>query len=396
MTVAPEPTIRTRLRAARLLLGWMLDRPLPGDRPTGWRDVVLAPPPGEDLPHAPGRLWLVPRRAPAVLLAAGVTPQGTGDPRLMRIASAIARAGRVVFAPELALARHRLDEDDIERLVTATLALDAHPRVRDGVAILGFSFGASYSIVAAAHPRARERLRLVASFGGYGDIGGVIQAATTGVTLLDGRRYEWLPGTVTRVRETVADAILRHGRDILGAERVAAVSAALRGELDPATLSLPARRIHDVVANRDPTHTGELVAALPQPLPDLFARLSPTGIAEEVRAPVVLVHARDDSTIPYAELRRLAAAFPQAPIHTVRLFRHVDFRPSPRRLAQAARDLQAAWRFTATLLAAGQRGDSRQQARYRPSGCSSASSRSRRGSRSRPRAARSATCDRPR
>ncbi|MDP8960746.1 MAG: hypothetical protein M3N32_03890 [Actinomycetota bacterium] len=354
LAVAPAPTLRTRLQAARLLVTWMLDRPLAGDHVTGWRDVVLSPPPGEGLPDAPGRLWLVPRRSPAILLAAGVTPRGTADPRLMRIAAAISRVGHVVFAPELALARHRLDECDVERLITSTLALGTHPRVRGGVAMLGFSFGASYSLIAAADPRVAERLRLVAGLGGYGDLGGVIQAATTGVTLLDGERYEWRSKAPASLREPVVAAILRHG-GLLGAETVEAVAAALRGEVDPTTLPHAARSIHDLVTNRDPTRNEKLVAALPPPLPELFARLSPVRVAEGVRAPVVLLHARDDPAIPHAELRRLAAAFPQAPAHTVRLFSHVDFRPSPRQLGKTARDLRAAWRFAAFLLAAGQR-----------------------------------------
>lgn len=353
MTVAPEPTLRTRLQAARLLLGWMLDRPLPGDRPTGWRDVVLSPPPGEDLPDAPGRLWLVPRPAPAVLLAGGVTPQGTADPRLMRLASAISRGGRVVFAPELALAQQQFDEADVKRLITATLALDAHPRVHGGVAMLGFSFGASFAIVAAADPRAAERLRLVASFGGYGDVRGLIQAATTGVTLLDGRRHQWHSTVPASRNEAVVELILRQG-SLLGAERVEAVAAALRGEVSPTTLPQAARSIHDLITNRDPALTGALVSTLPPPVPDLFARLSPASMAEKVRSPVVLLHARDDPAIPYAELRRLAHAFPRAPTYTVRLFTHVDFRPSPRQLREAGHDLRVAWRFAATLLAAGQ------------------------------------------
>lgn len=351
MAVSREPGLRTRARAACLLLHWLLDRQRASA--TGWRDVLLSPPPGEDLPPAPGRLWLVPRPAPAVLLAAGVTPQGTADPRLMRLATAIARTGRVVFAPELALARRQLDEADIARLVSATLALDAHPSVRGGVAILGFSFGASYSILAAADSRASQRLRLVASFGGYGDVGGIIQAATTGATLLDGQRHEWRSEIPASASEAVIDLILQQGR-LLGAETVEAVAAVLRGESEPADLPQAARSVHDLVTNRDPTATGGLLAALPPPLPELIVRLSPMHVAERVRTPVVLLHALDDPTVPYAELRRLAAAFPQAQVHVVRLFTHVDFRASPRQLRQAARDLRAVWWFAAALLAAGE------------------------------------------
>ncbi|HEX2026970.1 MAG TPA: alpha/beta hydrolase [Nitriliruptorales bacterium] len=307
---------------------------VPGGRRVRWRDVVLATGDGPT-PEVRGRLWLpTGGPAPPVLLAAGVTPQGVADPRVMRLASALARAQRVVFVPELDLPRDRVGEVDVERLIRAMLALDGHPGARGGLVALGFSFGGSFSLVAAADERVADRLRFVAAFGAYGHLAGLVQAATTGVTTVGEHVFRWAGHERTsgllrrRLEQTLASG---HGM-FTDEDR-----ELLRALLD----------------NRDPARVEALLARLPAPLPALMERLSPVTVAHRVRAPVALLHAVDDPIIPYAELHRLVRAFPDARVHEVRLFTHVDFRPAPARIVEAVRDLVATWRFAAALLAAG-------------------------------------------
>ena len=305
MTAPPRPGLRAALAAVGVVAR-ALGGEFPALRPTAWRDVRLG------RTGVPGRLWLTSKPAPPILLAAGVTPQGPADPRVMRLADALARAGRSVFVPELELARRRLDLRDRDRLVEATRALRRHPWCRGPVAALGFSFGGSYLLAAAGDDRVRDQFGLVASFGAYGD----------------------LLGLFARVRDRFAEHVdiepeaLRAGigADLTDADlRVAA--RILRGEAEPSTA--------------------------PQALVDLARALSPVAQADHVTAPVLLVHATDDPVIPVDELATLQRAFPNAPALTVRLFTHVDFAPTPARLADALRDLGAAWRLAAALLAVG-------------------------------------------
>lgn len=291
----------TRLAAATVVLR-SVGVQLPGRSPA-WHDV--------DLRGVTGRLWSPhrDRRVPPILLAAGVTPEGVDDPRVVRLAGAIAGTGRVVFVPEMALAGHRLEEGDVDRLVRAVEGLDDLGGGR-GVAALGFSFGGSFCLVAAADERVAGRLRAVAAFGAYADL------------------------------PRVLDDVLARGFD---PETRDAVLAGL-------PLDEEGRR--DVVRLLERgAPADEIVASLPAELRRVLERLSPVRVAGRVAPPVLLAHAVDDPTIPYAEFRRLGAAFPRARGYTVRLFTHVDFVPT-RDLPLVLRDLWAVWDLARRLLGA--------------------------------------------
>lgn len=269
-----------------------------GDVPTdGWRRVELS---GE----VAGELWPPRRRGgPPVLLAVGVTPDGPADPRVRRLADALARAGRTVFVPELALADRELTEVDVDRLVAAFRALDAG----QGVVAVGFSFGGSYSLIAAADPRAGPHVRAVASFGAYAELLGYLSAMRS------------------RLHDADAVADLADGLGLQGAERDRVI-AVLDGRAE--------------------------VDELPDRLKDLAERLSPVSYAGGIDAPVVLLHASGDETVPDHELRVLADAFPHASVHTVELFTHVDLRARPGQVFPLLADLRTVWRFAVAVLRA--------------------------------------------
>ncbi len=317
----------------------VLIRALGPRRPVGTavtrHDLVLAPGP----PDVTGHLWIPPGApAPAIVLAAGVTPRGPDDPRVVRLADALTRSGRVVFVPAMELPRQRIADADVERLVRAVLALHANPAVRGGVTLLGFSFGGSFALLAAADPRLRDRVNLVATFGAYGDLAGLIQAATTGVSTVGGHARPWSG-------HERAAAVLKARLD-------GTISAYLGGASPDHHAALRA-----LLDNDDPDAVADLIACLPAPFPALVERLSPVRVAGHVHAPIILAHAVDDPTIPPAELARLQQAFPDARTHQVRLFTHVDFAPTLRQLRQAIADLRESWRFAATVLAAGDAAD---------------------------------------
>lgn len=298
--------------AAALVVGRALGIGSSGRRRLAWRDADLGDLAEVDAPVR-GRLWLPEGPpAPAVLLAAGITPQGPADPRVMRLAAALAGAQRAVFVPELALSSHRLEPADVESLVGSVIALDRHPRTRGRTAALGFSFGGSYSLLAAADERVAGRLGLVAAFGAYADL----------VNLLDVVRH----GGDEERRERVHGAIHGYASDELSDGDRAVVERVLLGEA-------PIDDLPDVVVR-------------------LFGDLSPARVADRVAAPVALVHAVDDPVIPYVELQQLGAAFPEAWSGTVREFTHVDFRPTLRSIRRAVSDLATVWELAARVLAA--------------------------------------------
>ncbi|MFU8839423.1 MAG: hypothetical protein ACNA8R_01720 [Nitriliruptoraceae bacterium] len=103
----------------------------------------------------------------------------------MAIATAIARADRVVVVPELEVYSEQLLPGDVERITEVALALaDEQP----GVVLAGLSFRGSLGLLAAADPQLVDQVRLVATFGAYADLAGVIQAVTTCVSLVADER----------------------------------------------------------------------------------------------------------------------------------------------------------------------------------------------------------------
>jgi hypothetical protein len=290
-----------------------------------------------------GPLYLPERPAPPILLVLGAAAQGPDDPRAVRLARSLARAGRVVFAPRLTLAERRFDEQDLDRVVRAGVALDGHPATTGPLAVLGISYGGSYALVASADPRLSGRLVQVAVFGAYFDLVGVIQAVTTGASLVDGRLVPWqAPPSAAAILDAGAPQLAPEGsRD--------ALRAALDGGADLRALDPGARAVYELLTNRDPARTPDLAEALPPDARALLARFSPASVAERIRVPVIALHSVDDPAVPYSEAIRLTTGLPQVRLVTVRSFRHVDLRTTTGWMGVAA-DLWDAWRFASWLL----------------------------------------------
>jgi pimeloyl-ACP methyl ester carboxylesterase len=292
----------------------------------------------------PGDLYSPGQQAPAIVLIPGAAPGGKDDPRVIRVARALARAERVVFVPTLELAERRLVAEDIDRIARSAAALADHELVRGRVVLFGFSYGGSFGLVAAADPRLDGRLAQVAVFGAYFDLIGVVQAVTTGVSLVDGRRIPW-------EGHPLAQAILRSRAITLAPDKEQnALLAALDGGSADG-LSPPARAIYDLLVNEDPARTFDLAGRLSRPARDLLARFSPSSVADRIDVPVVAMHSTDDPAVPFGEALRLERGIPGTRLVSVEVFRHVDFSASsPAAWLQASDDLWNAWRFTSWIL----------------------------------------------
>jgi pimeloyl-ACP methyl ester carboxylesterase len=293
---------------------------------------------------ASGDLYRPPARVPPLVLVPGAARLGKDDPRVVRLARSLARAGRAVFVPDMALSERRFLESDLEALVDAILGLDRAAFTRGPVSILGISYGGSFAMVAAADPRVRERLAQLALFGAYFDLVGVVQAATTGVSIVEGRRIPWeMPPEAQAIIEEAAP-------DLAPAASRQKLSRALATR-DPAGLAATDRALYELLVNRDPERTPELAARLSAEAGGILERFSPATVVDEISAPVIAMHSMDDPAVPFAEAVRLTRAMPEARLIVVRGFRHVDF-SSAGGASRAIGDLMGAWRFATWLLAA--------------------------------------------
>ena len=331
------PAVQARVKAAGVLaesLGSDVPRPLA-------HEITVAP---VQLTGVTGDLYRPEGRAPAILLVPGAAPRGRADPRVVRLARALARAGRVVFVPELSLYDDAFDPADIDRLVAAVEGLAARDDVRGRVLVLGFSFGGSFAMVAAADPRARAHVLEVATFGSYFDMVGMIQAASTGWSVVGERRYRWT------VPPQAPDILQRVARTLTPSTQQGALDSAFAATVSRSTLPAGARAAYDLVTNTDPDRTYALAARLDPSARRLLDRFSPAAEAARLTAPVLAMHSKDDPAVPYAELARLRAGMPDAATFTVTSFRHVD--PGRGHGVGVVRDLAVAWWFTGRLLAA--------------------------------------------
>ena len=280
---------------------------------------------------------------PAIVLLPGATPPGRDDRRVIAIATAIARADRVVLVPELEVYGEQLLPADIERITdVAAAAGTEHP----GVVLAGLSFGGSLGVIAAADPRLEDHLRLVATFGAYADLAGVVQAVTTGVSLVAGERVGWDPDP--RAAEVVREQLL----GLLDPADRSQVAAVLDDGVAVDELRPELRAVHDLLTDPDPARTWDHLAAAPERVQERIAEVSPVRAAPELAAPLVTLHAVDDPVIPAGEQRRFEVAYPQTRTLELTTFDHVGLTDQEHGWWVTVRDLWQTARFVHAILGA--------------------------------------------
>lgn len=283
--------------------------------------------------------------APAVVLVPGAVPAGRDDPRVQRLARVLARAERRLVVPELEVYGERLVEADVQRLVDLGLALSSS-HGREDVVFVGISFGGSLALVAAADPRLDGRVGGVATFGAYADLVGLVQAATTGVSVVGDRTVPW--DADPRAEEVVRAELTA----LLPPEAARAVRAALAAD-DPARLPPgDARVVYELLTTDDPGRTYRLFGDLPAEIRERVAVVSPVSVADRLsEVPVVAMHSRDDPVVPFGELLRLGAAVPEAGLFAVEGLEHAGLEvTAPGGWISALDDLETVWSFAGRAL----------------------------------------------
>jgi len=274
-------------------------------------------------------LWLPARgnRLPGVVIAVGAAPLGRNDPQAVQLADALARAGRAVLVPDLALRTNTLDAADLGRITAAVQTLAALPRVDPRrVGLLGISWGGALAIVAAASPPLAATVAFVATFGAFYDLADLAGAAVTGATVYRGRTIPW--HTVPEAAVLVRSALL----SLLPPAQAASVQAALAhaktsGSVASA-LPPPARAVVALLTTHDPARVARLAAALPPSIQQVRKAFSPAFHLQGLQAPLLALHSTDDPAAPWTESALLVAAAAThdpagAHLTLVHLFSHV-------------------------------------------------------------------------
>lgn len=291
---------------------------------------------GEPLPATLYRPAGRPAPLPAWVVLHGLTFQGRKHPSLDRFVRALAASGSAVFVPEVP-EWSRLRVAPAATAPSAAAAIDALGTlgiaVPDRVGILGFSFGATQALVAAADPRLAGRFRSIVAWGGYADLRNLFRFGFTGEHELDGIEYRlepdpyggWIMGAnyLTRIpgqedAGDVAAALLRLAEESgrRGVHACDPVYDPLKAVLREAIL--PARReLFDAfapLAGRrviDPAFARYITGALADAALEADPMLDPGPSLPGVRARTLVAHGRDDRLVPFTESLRLGRTLPR-------------------------------------------------------------------------------------
>jgi pimeloyl-ACP methyl ester carboxylesterase len=274
------------------------------------------------------------RPRPAWLFVNGAHPERRNEPVVLRLSRGLARAGFVVFVPDVpGLGTGTITPRTLAATDAVVKWAAAREDVRGGrVALIGASTGAGLALLAAGRPELAGRVSVVAAVAPYADLRKLICLTTTSAYAeKDGfARYE-----VTDLqRQVVARSLvaaLSPGPEreqlLEELDRVEARGTNPLEELPRADAGgADAQCVLALLANREPERFGELYDALPPSILSFLDELSPLRVAASLRAPIEVVVPPSDVYFPLGEAEALAAALPNVRLTVTRTLDHT--RPS--------------------------------------------------------------------
>ena len=255
---------------------------------------------------------------PAWVFVNGAHPERRREPVVTRLSEGLARAGYVVFVPDLpGLGEGTITGETLDASCRVARFAADHPEVGGRrVALIGASTGAGIALITAAHEELADRISVVAAVAPFADLERMICLATTGAYAENGgfSRYEVTPLHRRVVARSLAATISdeddrRRLRDALASEDDEADPL----ENLPTDLATPqARAVVDLLRTGDPERFAEAFRALDPDARDALGRLSPLAVCQAVKAPVEIVVPPSDMYFPLGEAQALAAGLPRA------------------------------------------------------------------------------------
>ncbi len=302
-----------------------------------------------------------------LLLVHGVGPGGKDDEQLVLLAKDLSRAGFLVLVPEFeSMKSLRPRISDAEDVLRCFLYLKGREHAaRRGGGMLGISYGAGPVLLASADPRVRDKVSVVATFGGYYDLRNVMLYAMTGAFEYGGHRglirpdsslgwmlaYRNLDLLRSRAdRETLKKIIEKRNRYELADAGALAKSLGDEG-----------KALYAFLVNADPERFYPLYEKLPVSVREYAYQLSPARAVRYITAYFIIAHGMDDYSIPYTESMRLADAVGDAGrVHLALLpqFMHTEsFEPSAG--DRLKRSVVGNWRLFAAIYQLLEKGEQR-------------------------------------
>ncbi len=270
----------------------------------------------------------------AIVLQHGAVREGKDDPRLVRFAEQLARAGFLVMVPEMPGAKSlRVTSHDIPVLRYAVQYLQHSGLIVEGntIGIGGFSIATGLAIHAAMLPELRERIDFVLAVGGYYDLRQTLHYMTTGTFIHDGLQYQLKPneyGKWVFVLSNLDKIAAPRQRELM--RRIATERSNSSSPLSTklvTQLQGEALAIYQYIDNHELERAPLLIQRLPSTLREEVERLDlANSDLTSLRASLLLVHGRDDNIIPYVQSIALHRRLPpkQSRLYLLNNWAHVE------------------------------------------------------------------------
>jgi pimeloyl-ACP methyl ester carboxylesterase len=284
---------------------------------------------------------------------------GVGDnrqvPQLINLVQSLARIGIVVEDVTTdTLIANNIAASDSDAVVQAFNYLSRWSGVgANRVGIAGFSGGGALACLAAADPRIRDRVRFVAMFGSYFNAETVLQVYGRRAITVNGKTAPWQPAQYPL--EVLAN-IVASGLSLSDGQLISGAFAPGGQPLTPAQLesmSPAAVAAYHLLEGDEPNRVNQNIAAFSPQLHALLNTLSPSSVIGKIRAPIYILHSRDDTSVPITEADEFAAALKRIhhPYDFVEfgIFQHVQVESNPP-LVQVSDDVPPLFRVLSEIL----------------------------------------------
>ncbi len=232
------------------------------------------------------------------------------DPQLINFSQAFARAGLVVMDMTTpTLLKWDMSAQDSDAVVQAFKTLAYWSGVgANRIGIIGFSAGDALACFAAADPRIRDQVAFILLFGGYFNATTLLHDVGRRALTVDGRMQPWQPQYAPiQVLANVIAPLLPQSEGSRLVNALAPGGTALT-PADLAQLSPDTVASYHLLAGDAPDRVDANIAALSPSIHSAFNELSPSRVIDQIRAPIYLLHDRNDQYVPFTESRDFAAA----------------------------------------------------------------------------------------
>ncbi len=266
---------------------------------------------------------------------------GAGDnravPQLVNLSQSFAREGIVVVSVGTpALFNYQVSARDGEAVVRAFELMEHWPGVDPHhIGIITFSVGDELACVGAADPGIRDHVAFLGMLGGYFDVTSLLRIMGRRAQDVDGQTQPWHPistdlytlaSTVSSLLSPTENKLLQKAFPL---NNIAPpLTMQQQAQLSPGTAAF-----YHLLEGDEPGSVDRNLSALSPQMKALLVQLSPMSVIDQIRAPIHLLHDRNDQSIPFTQAQEFAVAL--ARLHhpydfaAYGIFSHVQVRSNP-------------------------------------------------------------------